>query len=176
MFAKRNWFYLIISPPLLFNKRSNFIILSLFNGGAIYISHLYEFLSRKGTFPSLGHFSNNQKLSMKPFFSGCKILFHQIYCPWKQFIGYTCPLFFFISTKIFLAREWLWVFVWGSAQNQSLAWKFLVLIKNHPLTLVHNRVQVYAAPNLALRENIQGGNVLFPLTLVSIVTYTYILL
>ena len=80
MFAKRNWFHLIFRP-LLFNKRSNFIILSLFNGGVIYISPLYEFLFRKGTFLSLGRFSNNQKIFIKPSFSGCKIFFHPIYCP-----------------------------------------------------------------------------------------------
>ena len=55
MFTKRNWFYLIIQ------KRSNFIILSLFNGGVIYISPLYKFLTRKGTFPTLGRFYNIQK-------------------------------------------------------------------------------------------------------------------
>ena len=32
------------------------------------------------------------------------------------------------------------------ALDHSLAWKILVSIKNHPLTLVHNRVQVYAIP------------------------------
>ena len=30
--------------------------------------------------------------------------------------------------------------------DHSLAWKILVSIKNHPLTLVHNRGQVYAIP------------------------------
>ena len=65
--------------------------------------------------------------------------FHPVYFPVKQGMAYTCPLlwtnvkgWFFIETKIFQAREWLWVCVWGSAQNHSLAWKILVEIKNHP--------------------------------------------
>ena len=67
---------------------------------------------------------------------------------------------FFISTKIFQAREWLWALPPRThTHNHSLAWKILVLIKNLPLTLVHNRGQY--APYLASRENIQGGNVLF---------------
>ena len=55
---------------------------------------------------------------------------------------------FFISTMNFQARAWLWVCVWGSkhTHNHSLSWKILVSIKNHPLTLVHNRGQVYAIP------------------------------
>ena len=65
--------------------------------------------------------------------------FHPVYFPVKQGMAYTCPLLwtkvkglFFIETKIFQAREWLRVCVWGSTQNHSRAWKILVEIKNHP--------------------------------------------
>ena len=56
VFARRNWFYPSIPPPSLhllpnINKRSNLIILSLYNGGVIYISPLSKFLSFKGRFP-----------------------------------------------------------------------------------------------------------------------------
>ena len=58
-------------PPII-QRRSNFIILSLFNGGVIYISPLYEFLYHKGTFPSLGRFSNIQKYLLSQSFQDVK--------------------------------------------------------------------------------------------------------
>ena len=101
MFARRNWF----SPPLFFNKRSNLIILSLFDRGVIYISPLYEFLSRKGTFPSLGRFSNIQKYLLSLSFQNVKYSSTQyIYCPWKQVMGYTCPLLWPQSRDDFLLK------------------------------------------------------------------------
>ena len=59
------------APPII-QKRSNFIILSLFNWGVINISPLYEFLTRNGTFPSLGRFSNIQKYLLSLSFQDVK--------------------------------------------------------------------------------------------------------
>ena len=71
MFTKRNWFISLFRPPII-QKRSNFIILPLFNGVVIYISPLYQFLTRKGTFPSLGRFSNVQKYFLSLSFQDVK--------------------------------------------------------------------------------------------------------
>ena len=78
--------------PLFFNKRTNFTILSLFNGGVINISPLCTNVCPiRELFHSQGVFLIIKNI-FKPIFSGYKILFHPIYCPWKQVIGYTCHL------------------------------------------------------------------------------------
>ena len=66
-------------------------------------------------------------------------------------MAYTSPLlwikvkgWFFIETKIFQARERLWALPHTHTHNHSIAWKIWVSIKNHPLTLIHNRGPVYA--------------------------------
>ena len=133
MFAKKNGFISLFRPPIIQN-RSNFIILSLFNGGVIYISPLYEFLYRKRIFPSLGRFSNMQKYFLSLSFRDVKYSSTQYIVPGSKLWGNLPSVmtsisgWFFISTKIYQA------------------WKILVSIKNHPLTLVHNRGQVYAIP------------------------------
>ena len=73
--------------PLLFNKRSNFMILFLFNGDVIYIYTLYEFQSHKGTFPSLGRFSNNQKYLLSLSFQVVKYSSTQYIVPGSKLWG-----------------------------------------------------------------------------------------
>ena len=113
---------------------------------------MYAFLSRIGTFPSLGRFSNIQNYLLSLSFQDVKYSSTQYIVPWSNVwrIPALCLTsisgWFFISTKIFQAREWFWALPHTHTRNHSLAWKILVSIKNHPLTLVHNRGQVYAIP------------------------------
>ena len=80
---KETGFISLFRPPII-QKRSNFIIPSLFNGGVIYISPLYEFLTRKGTFPSLGRFSNIQKYLLHLSFQDVKYSSTQYIVPWSN--------------------------------------------------------------------------------------------
>ena len=73
-------------PPII-QRRSNFIILSLFNGGVIYISPMYEFLHHKGTFPSLGRFSNIQKYLLSLSFQDEKYSSTQYIVPGSKLWG-----------------------------------------------------------------------------------------
>ena len=106
--------FISLFHPRILNKRSNFIILSLFNGEVIYISPLYEFLSRKGNFPSLGRFSNNQSCLLSLSFRNVKYYSTQYIVPrskvWRiPALCYDLKFgMIFISTKIFQEREWFW--------------------------------------------------------------------
>ena len=148
MFNKRNQFYHIISHYFIIQKRSNFMILSLFNGGVIYISPLYEFL----TFPSLGRFSNIQKYLSSLSFQDVKYSSTQYIVPGSKLWGIPALCYDLNLGMIFYFNQDFSAsgVVLGATPHthpQPLpCLKILVSIKNHPLTLVHNRGQVYAIP------------------------------
>ena len=146
-------FISLFRPPPIIQKRSNFIILSLFTGGVIYISPLYEFLSRKGTFPSLGRFSNNQKYLLSLSFQDVKYSSTQYIVPrsklWRipaLFHDLNLGMIFYFNQDFSGSGLALGATPHTHPQPLPCLKNLGFNKKNHPLTLVQNRGQVYAIP------------------------------
>ena len=100
-------------------------------------------MSRKGALLSLGRFSNNQKYLLSLSFQDVKYSSTQYIVPRSKLWGIPALFYDLNLEMIFYWNQdfsgkgvVVGVWVWGSAQNHSLAWKILVEIKNHPETEV----------------------------------------
>ena len=107
---------------------------------------VYEFLYRKGTYPSVGRFSTNQKYLSSISFQDVKYSSTQYIVPGSKLWGIPALCYDLNLGMIFYYNQDFSgsgvVFVATPQTHPHSCLKNLGFTKNHPLTLVHNRGQV----------------------------------
>ena len=128
---------------------------SFLAGGGAFISWKWKMAEVKSSLfgSSLGRFSNIQKYLLSLSFQDVKYSSTQYIVPGSNLWGIPALCYDLNLGMIFyFNQDFSGSGVVSDATphthvlDHSLAWKILVSIKNHPLTLVHNRGQVYAIP------------------------------